>query len=173
MEETSSPPTSEKEAMNLEEDFTLTSESSSQYKMKLIYNNSKMVFFVEKLNEFPVLNYELETTLKELQNKEDNLILFNSTKKLVRGIKTCIETKKYKYSGNDSIFVLSLENDFFENKIANIEIPLKEQDLKVQVNYLIQVISNLKKEINELKQNPLQNNINNVELKKNSNKFIY
>lgn len=43
MEETSSPPTSEKEAMNLEEDFTLTSESSSQYKMKLIYNNSKMV----------------------------------------------------------------------------------------------------------------------------------
>ena len=163
MEETSSPPTSEKEAMNLEEDFTLTSESSSQYKMKLIYNNSKIVFFIEKLNEFPVLNYELETTLKELQNKEDNLILFNSTKKLVRGIKTCIETKKYKYSGNDSIFVLSLENDFFENKIANIEIPLKEQDLKVQVNYLIQVISNLKKEINELKQNPLQNN---VELKK-------
>ena len=61
------------------------------------------------------------------------------------------------------MFVLSLENDFFENKIANIEIPLKEQDLKVQVNYLIQVISNLKKEINELKQNPLQNN---VELKK-------
>ena len=118
---------------------------------------------MEKLNEFPVLNYELETTLKELQNKEDNLILFNSTKKLVRGIKTCIETKKYKYSGSDSIFVLSLENDFFENKIANIEIPLKEQDLKVQVNYLIQVISNLKKEINELKQNPLQNN---VELKK-------
>ena len=71
------------------------------------------------------------------------------------------------------MFVLSLENDFFENKIANIEIPLKEQDLKVQVNYLIQVISNLKKEINELKQNPLQNNINNVELKKNSNKFNY
>ena len=117
MEETSSPPTSEKEAMNLEEDFTLTSESSSQYKMKLIYNNSKMVFFVEKLNEFPVLNYELETTLKELQNKEDNLILFNSTKKLVRGIKTCFETKKYKYSGSDSMFVLSLENDFFENKL--------------------------------------------------------
>jgi hypothetical protein len=163
MEETSSPPTSEKDTMNLEEDFTLTSESSSQYKMKLIYNNSKIVFFIEKLNEFPVLNYELETTLKELQNKEDNLILFNSTKKLVRGIKTCIETKKYKYSGSDSMFVLSLENDFFENKIANIEIPLKEQDLKVQVNYLIQVISNLKKEINELKQNPLQNN---VELKK-------
>ena len=90
MEETSSPPTSEKEAMNLEEDFTLTSESSSQYKMKLIYNNSKIFFFIEKLKEFPVLNYELETTLKELQNKEDNLILFNSTKKLVRGIKTCI-----------------------------------------------------------------------------------
>ena len=43
MEETSSPPTSEKEAMNFKEDFTLTSESSSQYKMKLIYNNSKMV----------------------------------------------------------------------------------------------------------------------------------
>jgi hypothetical protein len=90
MEETSSPPTSEKEAMNFKEDFTLTSESSTQYKMKLIYNNLKIAFFIEKLNEFPVLNFELETTLKELQNKEDNLILFNSTKKLVRGIKTCI-----------------------------------------------------------------------------------
>ncbi len=76
--------------MNFKEDFTLTSESSTQYKMKLIYNNLKIAFFIEKLNEFPVLNFELETTLKELQNKEDNLILFNSTKKLVRGIKTCI-----------------------------------------------------------------------------------
>ena len=46
----------------------------------------------------------------------------------------------------------SIKNDFFINNEAILKIPLKEQDLKVQMNSLIKAVMNLQKENKELKE---------------------
>ena len=135
------------------ETFKLNKDSIHLYNLTIGSENSKINIFVEKLNDFPILYYELNTTLEELYEKDENLSLFNSIKRLIHGIKTCIESEKYSFSENEFNFILTIENDFFEDKKANIEIPIKEQDLKIQINSLTKIISELKKEINELKMN--------------------
>jgi hypothetical protein len=135
------------------ETFKLNKDSIHLYNLTIGSENSKINIFVEKLNDFPILYYELNTSLEELYEKDENLSIFNSIKRLIHGIKTCIESEKYSFSENEFNFILTIENDFFENKKANIEIPIKEQDLKIQINSLTKIISELKKEINELKMN--------------------
>ena len=46
----------------------------------------------------------------------------------------------------------SIKNDFFINNEAVLKIPLKEQDLKIQMNSLIKAVVNLQKENKELKE---------------------
>ena len=135
------------------ETFKLNKDSIHLYNLTIGSENSKINIFVEKLNDFPIMYYELNTSLEELYEKDENLSIFNSIKRLIHGIKTCIESEKYSFSENEFNFILTIENDFFEDKKANIEIPIKEQDLKIQINSLTKIISELKKEINELKMN--------------------
>ena len=143
-----------KENINIKkESFKLTKDSIPYYNLTIGCESSTIYFLVEKLNDFPILYYELNTSLEELYEKDDNLSLFGSIKRLIHAIKACIETDKYSFSENEFCFTLIIENDFFENKKANIEIPIKEQDLKIQLNSLIKIVSELKKEVNELKMN--------------------
>ena len=135
------------------ETFKLNKDSIHLYNLTIGSENSKINIFVEKLNDFPILYYELNTSLEELYEKDENLSIFNSIKRLIHGIKTCLESEKYSFSENEFNFILTIENDFFEDKKANIEIPIKEQDLKIQINSLTKIISELKKEINEFKMN--------------------
>lgn len=135
------------------ETFKLTKDSIPYYNFTIGCESSKINFLVEKLNDFPILYYELNTSLEELCEKDDNLSLFGSIKRLIHAIKACIETEKYSFSENEFCFTLTIENDFFDNKKANIEIPIKEQDLKIQLSSLIKIVSELKKEVNELKMN--------------------
>ena len=129
--------------------FSLENDSKLSFKMIISYGNTSINFFVESLNDFPIRYYELNTFLKTLQKQDENFFLFNSPQKLVISIEKCIKLKKYKISSNDEMLKLSIENDFFENNLATINIPLKEQDLKIQVNSLINVILNLKEELKQ------------------------
>ena len=143
-----------KENINIKkESFKLTKDSIPYYNLTIGCESSTINILVEKLNDFPILYYELNTSLEELYEKDDNLSLFGSIKRLIHAIKACIETEKYSFSENEFCFTLTIENDFFENKKANIEIPIKEQDLKIQLSSLIKIVSELKKEVNELKMN--------------------
>ena len=129
------------------EELTLDIDSNLKYKMKIRYGKTNLILFIESLNDFPRKYYELNTFLSTLQKQDENFLLFQNCEKLVIAIKKCINGKKYKISSTDEIFKLSIENDFFENNLATINIPSKEQDLNVQVNSLIQVISNLQKNL--------------------------
>ena len=129
------------------EELTLDIDSNLKYKMKIRYGKTNLILFIESLNDFPRKYYELNTFLSTLQKQDENFLLFQNCEKLVIAIKKCINGKKYKISSTDEVFKLSIENDFFENNLATINIPSKEQDLNVQVNSLIQVISNLQKNL--------------------------
>ena len=47
--------------------------------------------------------------------------------------------------------MFEIKNEFFENGVAKIKIPLKEQDLKVQVECLTKVVANLREELKKYK----------------------
>ncbi len=166
MQPSPTPEEIEKELSN--EEIILDIDSSQKYKMKISYGKTNLIFLIENLIDFPRKYYELNTFLSTLQKQDENFLLFQNCEKLVIAIKKCINGKKYKISSTDEIFKLSIENDFFENNIATINIPIKEQELNIQVNSLIHVISNLKKELektnNELKKT-------NEELNQSKNKL--
>ena len=166
MQPSPTPEEIEKELSN--EEIILDIDSSQKYKMKISYGKTNLIFLIENLIDFPRKYYELNTFLSTLQKQDENFLLFQNCEKLVIAIKKCINSKKYKISSTDDILKLSIENDFFENNIATINIPVKEQELNIQVNSLIHVISNLKKELektnNELKKT-------NEELNQSKNKL--
>ena len=98
-------------------ELTLEIDSKESYHMKISYGKKNIKFFVKSLKTFPVQFYELSTNLTDIQKKDENFLLFNSTQKLISSIKKCITTKKYKISSTDEILKLTIENDFFENTI--------------------------------------------------------
>jgi hypothetical protein len=146
MEPSPTPEESEKELSN--EEFIIENDEKS-FKMKVSCGNENINFFVESLKEFPIKYYELNTFLSTLQKEDENFFLFNTPKKLIYAIEKCIKLKKFKSSSNDEMFNLSIENHFFENNLATINIPLKEPDLTNHVNSLTNVILNLKEELNK------------------------
>ena len=91
-----------KENINIKkETFKLTKDSIPYYNLTLGCESSTINFLVEKLNDFPILYYELNTSLEELYEKDENLSIFNSIKRLIHGIKTCLESEKYSFSENE------------------------------------------------------------------------
>lgn len=127
--------------------LALEIDSKESYQMKISYGQKNINFFIKSLKTFPVQFYELSTNLADIQKKDENFHLFNSPQKLISSIKKCITTKKYKVSSTDEILKLSIENDFFENNIASIEIPIKEQEINTKVNALTQVILDLTEQL--------------------------
>ena len=133
------------------EEFTLDIDSKESYHMKISYGEKYINFFAKNLKNFPFQFYELSTTLEEIQNKDENFVLFNSPKTLVSSIKKCITNNKYKISSKDEKLILSLENDFFTDNTASIIIPIKEQETDTKVNALNQVILDLMDQIKTTK----------------------
>ena len=80
-------------------------------------------------------------------------------------------TKKYKISSNEETLTLSIENDFFENNWASIEIPLKEQEINTKINELTRVVLDLKEEIKKTKED-LKNTSDQLDNSKNEIKKI-
>ena len=125
-------------------DFTLDSDAKNVFKMLLSYGKMKIFFFIESVKETSRY-YELSTFLKNIQEKDKNLYLFSTAEKLVTAIKKCIESKKYKYTADDNYFKLIIENEFFDDNKATINIPLgKNQNL-------IDILLKLKEELEILK----------------------
>jgi len=138
-------------------DFTLDSDAKNVFKMLLSYGKMKIFFFIESVKETSRY-YELSTFLKNIQEKDKNLYLFSTAEKLVTAIKKCIESKKYKYTADDNYFKLIIENEFFDDNKATINIPLgKNQNL-------IDILLKLKEELEILKKEKKNIDIKNEEL---------
>ena len=135
--------------------FTLKSKSSDSYNIVISNKEEEICITLENLKEFPVKIFELKTSFKELKELDDNFFIFRNTERLITGIKSCLESDKYNldYNEDENNMILELKNEFFENGVAKIKIPEKEQDLKAQVNCLTSVVSELRAELKNFKEN--------------------
>jgi hypothetical protein len=147
-----SPTAVQSEKDMIKEEFTLDLDSNNSYHMKISYKENNINFFFKSLKTFPIKFYELNTNMNDIQKMDENFNLFKSPQKFIFSIKKCITGKKYKISSNEEQLKFSIENDFFDNNIATIQIPIKEQDINTKVNSLNQVILDLKEELKKTKE---------------------
>ena len=140
--------------------FKVKSSSEKSYNLTLLYKDENFVFTFEDMADFPVKIYELKGSLKELKEADENFFIFKNTEKMIHGIKSCIDLGKYsmKLDEEENIIIFEIKNEFFENGKAIIKIPEKEQDLKLQVECLTKVVSDLREQVKS-------NNKNNEKLK--------
>ena len=133
--------------------FTLKSKSSYNYNFIISNKEEDLFITLESLKEFPVRVYELKTSFKTLQEADENFFVFRNTEKLIKGIKSCIESDKYSldYNEEENMMILEIKNEFFDNGSAYIKIPEKEQDLKTQVNCLTKAVAELRNELKNVK----------------------
>ena len=163
------PPETEKD-LNTEE-FNLDLDSKESYHMKINYGQKNIIFLAKSLKKFPFQFYELRVSLGDMHKNDENFLLFNSPQKLISSIKKCIETQKYKISSNDKALKLTIENDFFKNNIASIEIPIKEPEINTKINDLTQVILDLTEELKKAKEE-IKNTKDKLDITKNELKNL-
>ena len=133
--------------------FKIKSNSNQDYNFKISNQEDNIILFLENLKDFPVNIYERKIPFEKLKELDENFNIFRNSEKLFAGIKTCIESEKYSLEINEknNFIIFGIKNDFFDNGIAKIQIPQKEQDLNSQINTLNRIVSELKEELKKVK----------------------
>ena len=105
------------------------------------------------MKEFPIKIYELNIDLEKLRQLDENFFMFKNSEKIIKTINTFIENEKYSinFDKEENVAIFEIKNELFENGGAKIKIPEKEQDLKSQVEALTKTVSELRKEIQNIK----------------------
>ena len=132
--------------------FSLKSENTS-YDFTLINKGDELTFKFEDLKAFPIKLYELKIEFEKLRQSDENFLMFQRTERLIKTIKTCIQSENYsvEFNEEENAVIFEIKNELFENGGAKIKIPEREQDINSKVESLTKMVSELKKEIQSLK----------------------
>ena len=79
--------------------------------------------------------------------------MFKRVDRLIKTIKMCIQNDNYSlnFDKEENVIIFEIKNDLFDEGGAKIKVPEKEQDLKTQVEALTKTVSEMRKEIQNLK----------------------
>ena len=143
-----------KEIASSKASFSLKSENTS-YDFTLINKGDELTFKFEDLKAFPIKLYELKIEFEKLRQSDENFSMFPRTERLIKTIKTCIQSENYSvaFDEEENAVIFEIKNEIFENGGAKIKIPEREQDINSKVESLTKMVSELKKEIQSLKIN--------------------
>ena len=132
--------------------MTLKSDNVS-YDFSISNKDEELTLKFEDLQEFPVKIYELKIEFEKLKQLDENFYMFKKVDKLIKTIKTCIQNKNYTvtFDKEENVIVFEIKNDLFDDGGAKIKVPEKEQDLKTKVEALTKTVSEMRKEIQNLK----------------------
>ena len=132
--------------------FTLKSENTS-YDFTLITKGDELTFKFEDLKEFPVKLYELKIQFEKFRQLNENFMVFKRPDRFVGAIKRCIQSENYSVSFNkeENEIIFEIKNELFEDGGAKINVPEQKQSLETQVESLTKTISELRKEIQNIK----------------------
>ena len=132
--------------------FTLKSEKTS-YNFNLIDKEGELTFKFQNLNEFPIKIYELKIDFEKLKQYDENFDVFTKSERLTKTIKASIDTNNYSVSFNEeeNLVIFEIKNIIFDDGVAKLKVPEKEQDLETQVESLTKIVSELRKEMQNIK----------------------
>ena len=148
---------------NKKESFEIEG-NEKKYKLN-ISNNEKLMFFeIEEKNKFPKQDFNIYLSLDELIKINKFFLQFDNLNEISESLKELIKKNSLKIENEEKKIKIKIINPF-NNKEFFINVPLKEKDIKAEINSIIPYIISLNEKIEELKKK-----VNDLEEKVNDNK---
>ena len=120
-----------------------------KYKLK-ISNNERLIYFeIEEINKFPKQDFNIYLSLEELTKINKFFLQFDNLNEVLESLKQIIEKKYLKIENEKTNIKMKIINPL-NNKEFFINIPLKEKDIKAEINSIIPYITHLNEKIEKL-----------------------
>ena len=142
------------------ETFEINS-SEKNYLLKISLNEKLMFFEIEEKNSFSKGEYNIFLNFEELGKIDKFFLQFYTLKEILDSLKKIISQKKLSIIKEESKIKLRVVNPVNDREFF-INIPLKEKDLKSEVNSLISYVTSLNEKIQVL-----ENKLNEIYIYKN------
>ena len=151
METKASPRIKEKEKSIIFTDFKEFNLENKEEKFKLkISINEKLIFFeVEKINEYPQKDFNIYLSLEELEKINRFFNQFETTSEVFASLENLLKDKNISIKEEKNKMKIIIFNPV-NKKEFYIDVPLKEKDLKSEINSINSYISSLNNKINDL-----------------------
>ena len=146
--ETPPSPNDNKINFNASETFNMKV-NEKDVKLKLSYNEQFFLFEAEEADAFPKNEFCLLKSLEELTKIDKYFRQFDTLKEVFDSIKQLFQTKNISVIKEDKQMKLKIKN-ILANKEFFISLPLKEKDIKSEMEHLIPYISSLNNKITNL-----------------------
>ena len=150
--------------VNINFDITETFEINSEeknYILKISLNEKLMFFQIEEKNIFPNGDYKIYLSLEELGKINRYFLQFDTLKEVLESIKKLISKKNLSILKEEKKMKIKIINPANDKEIF-INIPLKEKDLKSEIDSLIPYVASLNERIQIL-----ENKLNEIYIYKN------
>ena len=150
--------------VNINFDITETFEINSEeknYILKISLNEKLMFFQIEEKNIFPNGDYKIYLSLEELGKINRYFLQFDTLKEVLESIKKLISKKNLSILKEEKKMKIKIINPANDREIF-INIPLKEKDLKSEIDSLIPYVASLNERIQIL-----ENKLNEIYIYKN------
>ena len=119
------------------------------YKLKISYNEQLLFFEIEKISEFPKNNYNKYLNFEDLGKINNFFRQFDTILEVVDSLNNLIKNGNLTILSEDKQILIQITNPV-NQKIFNINVPLKEKDLKSELDSIIPYISSLSDRVNKL-----------------------
>ena len=124
-------------------------EGDAKFKLKISINEKLIYFEIEKINLFPKKDFNIYLSLEELGKINKFFLQFDSIAEVYASLETLIETKNISVIEEERTIKLKINNPANKKEFC-IDIPLKEKDLKSEINSINNYITSLVNKVNEL-----------------------
>ena len=123
--------------------------NENNFKLTISYNDKILFFEIEKVGEFPKSQYNKYLNLDELGKINKFFLQFESSEEVVNSFKDLISNQNLSIFEDNKQMKIRITNIHTKKKF-DIDIPLKEKDLKSEIESIIPFINSLNNKVNTL-----------------------
>ena len=129
-------------------EFNIENEKE-KYKLKISINEKLIFFEIEKTSEYPKNDFNIYLSLEELGKINKFFNQFDTMSEVFSSLENLVKDKNILVKEEEKKMKLTILNPVTKKEIY-IDIPLKEKDLKGEINSLNSYITSLNNKINDL-----------------------
>ena len=121
----------------------------SDFKLKVSYNETMFLFEVEKKAEFPKNEYANLLSFDDLTKNYKFFLQFESTEEVVNSLSIIVKNNNLTILEGDAKMKIEITNPT-NQKTFGIDVPIKEKNLRMEVNGLVEYMSSLNNRVTAL-----------------------
>ena len=114
----------------------------NDFKLKISYNETMFLFEVEKKAEFPKNEYANLISFDDLTKNYRFFLQFESTEEVVGSLSIMVKNNNLKILEEDAKMKIEITNPT-NQRTFGIDVPIKEKNLRMEVNGLVEYMSSL------------------------------